>query len=499
MEEKKQINRLGKDLSNFSEYKKQMSELYHTDDHLRSRLELRKQVSNIETMTPETLKNKYYNNSEVNNIRVLSREAYKFYANYAGLIDYLANSYTFQYIFTLKKIKENKSDYKENYNLASSVTDGISVSTVFPLLLTTLLVDGVVFIVTDRHTPSKTVITSTLPSRYCKIIGQTQYGTSLFKFDYNYFDDLNLNAEQTKEVVESFPKIIQDGYRLFENNKQENRWMIIDGKYGCALSMNSNGFPTKLSSLFNIKRYQKFQENEILRSKKTLENLISHEIPSFQGEPIATIPEIKVLHESMKKSIDSEYTKLITSFGKVTNHSIGGNESKENKILANARNTIYDSFGINPGLMIGDNQYSLLYSLVRDSSTIWKYIQQLVVFYNIAINNLYNFKGFQAEITMLPITWYNREKMIENYKSQATLGVGKLEFIVSSGVKQTAIKDKLEVEEYLKLDELKPLTTSYTRSEKAENKTSKVEEDDDDNDDYDDDIVEEKNNDITEE
>ena len=50
------------------------------------------------------------------------------------------------------------------------------------------------------------------------------------------------------------------------------------------------------------------------------------------------------------------------------------------------------------------------------------------------------------------------------YKENATLGVGKLDYFIASGVKQKNIQDQLYLEKFLKLDEITPMQTSYTQT-----------------------------------
>ena len=50
------------------------------------------------------------------------------------------------------------------------------------------------------------------------------------------------------------------------------------------------------------------------------------------------------------------------------------------------------------------------------------------------------------------------------YKENATLGVGKLDYFVASGIKQKNIQDQLHLESFLKLNEITPMQTSYTQT-----------------------------------
>lgn len=50
------------------------------------------------------------------------------------------------------------------------------------------------------------------------------------------------------------------------------------------------------------------------------------------------------------------------------------------------------------------------------------------------------------------------------YKNNATLGVGKLDYIIASGTEQKNIQDVFNLESYLHLDEISPMQTSYTQA-----------------------------------
>jgi hypothetical protein len=103
-------------------------------------------------------------------------------------------------------------------------------------------------------------------------------------------------------------------------------------------------------------------------------------------------------------------------------------------------------------------------SLIRDKGRVWKHVQSLLNFYTIAINNWFEFKDYQADIDILPISPYTYNDDIVKYKENATLGVGKLDYFIASGVKQKNIQDQLQIESFLKLDQIVPMQTSYTQT-----------------------------------
>ena len=154
--------------------------------------------------------------------------------------------------------------------------------------------------------------------------------------------------------------------------------------------------------------------------------------------------------------------------------------------MANAYAAIYNNNGENDTLFNGDSVEALKCALERDELIMWRHIESLMSYYNIVVNNSYSFKGYQCNITMLPITWHNRLDQINIYKEGATLGTSRLEYMVATGTKQVNISSKIDLEDYLHLDKLKPLSTSYTQvdnsaAEPEPNDTSIKEEDDDTN------------------
>lgn len=50
------------------------------------------------------------------------------------------------------------------------------------------------------------------------------------------------------------------------------------------------------------------------------------------------------------------------------------------------------------------------------------------------------------------------------YKDNATLGVGKIDYFIASGIKQINLEDTLELEKNLHLDRITPMQTSYTQT-----------------------------------
>jgi hypothetical protein len=355
----------------------------------------------------------------------------------------------------------------------AEVVDGLNIETTMPMLLTNLLINGSLFITTVRRTGSKTLTTLILPHKYCRITGITQYNTGVYQFDLSYFDSLGLSQEQLNILFEYYPKEMRSMYQLYLQDQNLNRWQKMNPKNSASFVLNDNSFPTYLRALSAVMQYDQYRANELTRNEQQLQKIIAHKLPTWEDKLVVEVPEMKALHKGMSKVLaKNKNTKMLTTFGDLEVLSIGDDQTKENKTLKNAYSTIFNLIGENDSLYIGNSKESLEFSLRRQESIIWKYIEQLVAFFMIAVNNQFNFKGYQCSISMLPLTVYNFDKAILQYKEGATLGVSKLEYMVGLGVKQIDIPAKMDLEDYLKLDQLKPLSSSHTQGLNAAGKVA---------------------------
>jgi len=242
-----------------------------------------------------------------------------------------------------------------------------------------------------------------------------------------------------------------------------------DGRNSTYLSVNEFGFPTYLSTLKSIFDYNQYRANEVERNTAQLDRIMTHNIPSYENRLLFELSEVRALHKSMSKALaNSSRTRLVTTFGDVQIHPMQEAAKFATESLQKAQEAIYRTAGLSSDMFMGKTAEALSISLTRDQATVWKYVQQLMNFYNLTINNLYNFRGYQIELTMLPITHYNLKEMMESHRRNGEYGIGRLEAIVASGTKQRHIAHKSKLEKFLKLDEvLTPLASAHTQSAKT--------------------------------
>lgn len=462
--------------TNFKVLRGAITEMYEGEETIKRNVNEDQAAStNIGSLTIDSFNNAYYSIGNMDQIRDYSRDAYAFHPIYSTVIDTMSNMFYWRYVFYPRLVKEQKSgasEYNEIYTTMAEVVDGLSLETTMPQLLTKLFIDGSLYLVTQKRNSSKTITTMIMPPKYCRMTGKTQFGTNVYQFDFSYFDSLGLSQEQLKNIFAFYPQEMQAGYDAYKKDTNL-RWQKLNPKFAAAFALNDTSFPTYLRALGAILQYDKYRTNELDRNEQQLVKIISHKMPTWEDKLVVEIPEMTALHKSMSKTLaKNKYVRMLTTFGDLDVLSIGDDQTKENKTLSNAFASIFNVTGDNDNLFNGSTKESLEFSLRRKESIVWRHVQELVSFYSLVINNQFNFKGYQCSLSMLPLSVYNFDKTILQYKEGATLGTSKLEYMVGLGTKQIDIQSKIELEDFLKLDELKPLSTSYTGGLNASGKVT---------------------------
>lgn len=418
----------------------------------------------------------------VNNVSELANASNTLYSInpiYAAVLNYLADMYMWRYkviphkVFTKSKAKMGKKvkddDFNLVYNLMLEVADGLSIETKFPSLLTKLYIEGAVYFTTVSDEESLTIDTILLPTEYCRKVGETQYGTAIIQFDYSYFNNLGLQAEDLKKYMDGFPQEFKKGFSAYQKDNNK-RWGYLDPHFSTGILLNDIGLPTYFYLYGGILDYEQYQDNELERNENLLKYIVVHTMPHYEDKLIFEVDEVEAIHKSLKKIVDvGDKARLITTYGDVHVDKISENETAENQVLSKAFKAIFNNAGFNSGIFTSESVEALKMSLIRDKGMVWKHVQKLMNFYNIAINNWFDFKPFQADIDILPISPYTYNDDIGVYRQNATLGVGKLDYIIASGIKQKNITDQLSVESFLKLNDITPMQTSYTQTAEDRN------------------------------
>lgn len=413
-----------------------------------------------------------------------SKELYITNPIYASVINYLANMFTGQYkvvphrTYTKSKSKAKKviseDDYRIIYGLMVEIVDGLSIETLMPELLTRLFINGATYFTTVLDEESLTISTLILPEKYCRTIGQTQYGSYIIQFDCSYFTDLGYNEPDLKEFLKGWPKDIQKAYRKYLTDGTNARWATLDPAYSSAVLLNEKGIPTLFYLYGGILAYEQYQDNELERNENLLRYLVVHTIPHYEDQLLFEVDEVRALHKSLKKIVDNgDKSRLITTYGDVHVDKISQDADATTETLLNAYKAIFNNAGFNANMFTSDSVTALKMALVKDKTFVWKFLQMYINFYNVCVNSWIDFKGYEVNIDLLPISLYTYDEDVMRYKDNATLGIGKVDYLIASGTKQRHIQDMFTLEQFLQLDQIQPLQTSYTQT--AEDRSEETE------------------------
>ena len=112
-----------------------------------------------------------------------SKKLYSTNPIYATVIDYISNIYCWRYKVIPHQVDYTKTipqeEYQRIYNLMLEVVDGLSIETKFPAILSLLYISGGVYFTTTYDEDTITIDTILLPDKFCKKVGETQYGTNM--------------------------------------------------------------------------------------------------------------------------------------------------------------------------------------------------------------------------------------------------------------------------------------------------------------------------------
>lgn len=475
-----------KDIANFKNTRaKELEKLYSDDLATRRRYD-KGQKSYASTYTTASEVRTALQNALTDSDTVVevSQQLYATNPIYAAIINYLRDMYAWKYRVVPHKIyskskKGRKSlkanDYSQLYELMLEVVEGLTLETKCPAILQKLFVEGSVYYTTLSDEDSLTIDTLLLPGEYCRKIGETQFGTSIINFDFSYFDSLGLSNDELKDYLASFPEEFTTGYNAYKKNATENQYGQLDPRFSSGILLNDQAIPTFLYTMGGILDFEKYQDNELERNENALRYLVVHTIPHYEDQLIFEVDEVAAIHRSLKKVVDTgDKARLITTYGDVHVEKIADSDTTANEVLSKAYTAIFNNAGFNSAIFTSESVEALKMSLIRDKGFVWRFVQEISNFYNLALNSWFDFGGYQADVEILPISSYTLNDDIEAYKANATLGVNKLDYFIASGIKQKHVADMLQLEQYLGLDQITPMQTSYTQT--AEDRTDDSDE-----------------------
>ena len=215
-----------KNWGDFKAFNKKISEIYRTDESLTLRTEhvaINQEYFRItsKALLKSLLRN-VYGTEELYRAAYASKGLHALDANYAKIISYYSNMYYVRYVVIPTKATAaagtmTDEEYKEKYQLMLEVVDGMNLESVIPAILKEVYLSGAAYVYAVKDNPSKTITIITLPTRYCRTVLQTNLGTNLIEFDFEYFQQF-----RSQEDLELALSVMPEEFRaLLESVRNE--------------------------------------------------------------------------------------------------------------------------------------------------------------------------------------------------------------------------------------------------------------------------------------
>lgn len=192
------------------------------------------------------------------------------------------------------------------------------------------------------------------------------------------------------------------------------------------------------------------------------------------GDPEIDLALAAEFHDNLKKITKKmERVNALTSLADVSVLDLS-DTSRENDLdfIDKFEEKMYNEAGVPQAIFNGDTAGVLEFSARKDESFIWNIMEKISTWLSFICNAEIGARGkrtYNFVVSYLPISYRNREKMMDTYLKNAQYGYSKIIPQIAVGVKQRHFESLLYLEnDLLKLDKrLVPLMSSHTMSGKG--------------------------------
>lgn len=450
-----------------------------------------RKTKSTERKTPEEVEEILLKGNETE-LRNLSRLYWDISGLYKRLISYFANMLTYDILVT-PKISAGKTAEKDK--MLKSLTnacyfiDNLDIEKELSRIMTIMLTDGVYYGFFKECTNGKFIFQDLDPD-YCRTRYKSMNDLPVLEFDLSYFINLK-GREATTNVDELalYPKTVRSSYNKYFNevtykgkdgknyvrNKQDvinGRWMIIPDNLGVVFYYKDTK-PLFASTIKAIEDLNDYKGIEKSLDKQELQKIFLQKIPIDEktGELLFTVDEALEIHKAVVKMLrNNPNVDVLTTFADAQMLDLKDSSQANRDNLEKMERSVYNEAGVSKNLFASDGTTALDYSQKVDMALALDISKMFSTFLSYHVNKKFADKKVFLEVTILPITHYNREEMFDLYLKGAQYGYSKILAGVASGIKQSNLLNLITLEnDYLDLaTRMVPLQSSHTTSGKEE-------------------------------
>lgn len=447
-----------------------------------------KKVSKGERKTSEEIDEILLKDNE-EELRELSRLYWNISGLYRRLIEYMATMLTYDVLIIPKMNSAKTPDKNKLLNTltnASYFIDNLDIEQELPRIFTTMLVDGVYYGFFKECDNDRTIFQDLSPE-YCRTRYKSANNLPVLEFDLTYFITIEGREATTKvDELALYPRYVIKAYEKYfkkvtktdkrgktvinsKKDLEQGRWLIIPDSLGVVFYYKDTKpfFATVIKSIEDLNEYKGIEK---ALDKQELKKILLQRIPmDSNGELLFTLEEAEEIHKAAVKMLrNNPDVDVFTSLAETEILDLQDSKQANRDNLEKIERSFYNEAGVSKNLFASDGTTALDYSQVADFALAYDMSKIFATFLSYHSNRKFVDKKFFLEVTILPITHYNREKIFELYLKGAQYGYSKIMAGVAAGIKQSNLLNLNTLEnDYLDLaSKMVPLQSSHTTSGK---------------------------------
>ena len=362
-------------------------------------------------------------------------------------------------------LKLSKPSITKKYKNAVNFLDNAKLPSLFTHFAVKALRDGTYYGLIS-NVSNKGLVILDLPTKYCRSNYIDSDGNDVLEFNVQYFDSI-IDLDIRENTLSVYPEFIVNWYRRYKKGKVKTYWCPLPSDIAVYLPL-IDGIPTFLELIPAALEYEEAKSINKARDLNEIRKIIVQRIPHLQDGGLLFEPdEAEFIHKGTVNMLkDDANVSVLTTYADVD--AIVAHSSNDNALnsVDKALTNIYAESGSSSQLFGTESNLSLETSINNDMALMMVFAKRLEKLVTRLANDQFSNGEVTFNYEILPITYYNESKYIDNSLKLANSGYSFIIPALAMGISQNEIVNIKDLEnDVLKLgDKLIPLSTSYTQS-----------------------------------
>lgn len=450
------------------EFKNAIRNMIATSSDAYQRLSTKGSYQRTRIYSPEEIKNIVDNGNAISRA-ALSQFFFMTNGLYKRIIVHYATFLTYSWLVVPYKKKQtyklNNKKIGQTYYDATDFCTTFQVQRKCALFAKDILVNGAYYGL--LHDEGDQVVIQDLPYEYCRSRFKNADDIDIVEFNMEFFDTIR-DEQLRKEILKTYPKIIEKGYNSYKYHGGE-KWIYLPAELGIYFSFFEER-PFFLDLIPLLSNLDEYKEIDKQRNLLALKRILVQKVP-IDGDTLVFEPqEAEEMHRGVVEMVrNNQELDVITTYNAIDLLDLSADDDEKTEIK-DVQNLIYESAGLSKEFFFSTTEAGLRYSTNNDLAMMMILGERFAHFFTSMLNYKFETKQIKFKFIILPISYYNMDEYASRAKELAAFGYSFLTPILSTGLDQTNLANLKELEnDLLELDEvLKPLQSAYTQTGKQQ-------------------------------